>query len=76
MGRLCGGAHEISGIPVQLWLNGWVVREFIGWVVVGVDGGVVGSGWVVDVGVGGAVVYWGGVGGSGWWWGNGDGVGG
>ena len=32
MGRLCGGAHEISGIPAPLWLHGWVVVDFIGWV--------------------------------------------
>ena len=28
MGRLCGGAHEISGIKVPLFLHGWVV---VGW---------------------------------------------
>ena len=39
MGRLCGGAHEISGIKAPLFLCGWVG-------VVGmVDGGVVG--WMV-----------------------------
>ena len=31
MGRLCGGAHEISGIKASLFLHGWV----------GVGGGVV-----------------------------------
>ena len=25
MGRLCGGAHEISGIKAPLFLHGWVV---------------------------------------------------
>ena len=24
MGRLCGGAHEISGIKAQIFLCGWV----------------------------------------------------
>ena len=24
MGRLCGGAHEISGIKTPLFLHGWV----------------------------------------------------
>ena len=36
MGRLCGGAHEISGIKAQIFLHGWV----------GVDGGGVGGGGV------------------------------
>ena len=34
MGRLCGGAHEISGIKAQLFLRGWG----------GVGGGGVGGG--------------------------------
>ena len=34
MGRLCGGAHEISGIPAPLWLRVWVVERIMGWVVV------------------------------------------
>ena len=45
MGRLCGGAHEISGIKAPIFLCGWVgggggrvggggVRV-VGWVVVG-----------------------------------------
>ena len=67
MGRVCGGAHEISGIPAPLWHCGWVVGGFLGWggclvwwvgvwVVVGwVDGGGMG-GWVC----GGGVV-------DGWW---------
>ena len=25
MGRLCGGAHEISGIKAPIFLRGWVV---------------------------------------------------
>ena len=62
MGRLCGGAHEISGIPIPLWLCGWVVGGFLGWV---------GGGWVMAGGVGkwwwwlGGWVYFGGVGGVG-----------
>ena len=36
MGRLCGGAHEISGIKAPLFLHGWVV-----WTVLGVGGWVV-----------------------------------
>ena len=47
MGRLCGGAHEISGIKAQIFLHGWVegwwVRWWwggvVGWVVVGVQSG-------------------------------------
>ena len=34
MGRLCRGAHEI-GIHAPLFLHGWVVEGFMGWVVVG-----------------------------------------
>ena len=38
MGRLCGGAHEISGIKTPVFLCGWVgVVEWVcvvGWVVV------------------------------------------
>ena len=47
MGRLCGGAHEISGIKALIFLHGWmgvVGQVVVGWVVVG-WGGVVG--WVV-----------------------------
>ena len=32
MGRLCEGAHEISGIKAPLFLHGWVVGGFLGWV--------------------------------------------
>ena len=32
MGRLCGGAHEISDIKAPLFLHGWVVWV-VGWVV-------------------------------------------
>ena len=32
MSRLCGGTHEISGIPAPLCLHGWVVGGFMGWV--------------------------------------------
>ena len=62
MDRLCGGAHEISGIPAPLWLCGrWLeVHEVVEWVGVGVSGGGVG-------GMVGGVVWWGGgVVGSGW----------
>ena len=49
MGKLCGGAHEISGIPASICLCGWVVEEFMGWVggwcVEGWDGWWLG-GWV------------------------------
>ena len=61
MGRLCGGAHEISGnkAPIFLcgWVGVWVGRGgvvvgwvgvwVVGWVVVGVQSGgrVVGGGW-------------------------------
>ena len=30
MGRLCGGAHEISGTKAPLFLHGWVVGWFLG----------------------------------------------
>ena len=56
MGRLCGGVHEISGIKAPLFLHGWVVGGFLGWV----GGGAVGSG-VVRVRGGGA-------GGKSWGW--------
>ena len=59
MGKLCGGAHEISGIPAPLWLCGWVVERIMGWVVVM---------WVVvGVGVGGCVVGGDAGGGRGGW---------
>ena len=44
MGRLCGGAHEISGIKAPLFLCGWVVGGFLGWVRGGEEGG-----WAVVV---------------------------
>ena len=63
MGRLCGGAHEISSIPAPLWLCEWVVGGFMGWVGVGVGGGGVGGvlvrAEVVLWGVGGWVMWWG-----------------
>ena len=37
MGRLCGGAHEISGIKAQIFLHGWVggggatLEGWVGW---------------------------------------------
>ena len=40
MGRLCGGAHGISGIKAPLFLHGWVVGGFLGWVVGRIGGGV------------------------------------
>ena len=62
MGRLCGGAHEISGIKAPLFsVGGWLEGSWGGVVAGGVmggvggeggggGGGVVGSGWVGDVG--------------------------
>ena len=52
MGRLCGGAHEISGIPASLWLHGWmdvgVGGGEVGGQVAGMVGGMlVRGGWVV-----------------------------
>ena len=44
MGRLCGGAHEISGIKAPIFLHGWVGGSgvgVVGWVVLGVVGWVV-----------------------------------
>ena len=46
MGRLCGGAHEILGIPAPLFLCGWVVGGLMGWL------GFVGWWWVGGVRVG------------------------
>ena len=50
MGRLCGGAHEISGIKAPIFLHGWVGSGEVG------GGGVVGDGGVDGGGVG--VVGW------------------
>ena len=68
MGRLCGGAHEISGIKAPIFLRGWVGGGGTsggGGVVVGwgwgcrVGGGEVGRGWGGRVGGGGVgVVEW------------------
>ena len=46
MGRLCRGAHEISGIKAPLFLRGWcwVVRDGVGVGVVGF-----GVGWSMAV---------------------------
>ena len=42
MGRLCGAAHEISGIKAPLFLcGGWLEGSWGGWVMVG---------WVVGCG--------------------------
>ena len=49
--RLCGGANEILGIPAPLWLRGWVVGGFMGWV----GGWCACEGWV---GGGGVVGWW------------------
>ena len=45
MGRLCGGAHEISGIKAPLFLHGWVGGG-------GVDGRWWGRGWSGGGGLG------------------------
>ena len=50
MGRLCGGAHEISGNNAPLFLHGgWLEGTWGGWVV-RVGGGLImwwgGGGWV------------------------------
>ena len=64
MGRLCGGAHEISGIKAPIFLCGWmgvVGPVVVGWVVVrwvGVVGLVGVVGWVVVRSVGVGVVGW------------------
>ena len=68
MGRLCGGAHEISGIKAPLflheWSGGWWDRDGGGGGGVGVVGGV--GVWVGGGGVGGD---------RGWWAGGGRGGG-
>ena len=46
MGRLCGGAHEISGIKAPIFLHGWVGGGGTGGGGVGGAYGVVGWGWV------------------------------
>ena len=38
MGRLCGGAHKISGIKAPLFLHGWVGGAGVGWMGGGVCG--------------------------------------
>ena len=53
MGRLCGGAHEISSIKAPLFLHGWV--GVVGWSGGG-DG--VGGGGGVDGFMVGWMVYW------------------
>ena len=65
MGRLCGGAHEISGIKAPVFLCGWVGGGGVGGGVGGGGGGRVGGG-VVGV-VGWVVMVWGGE----WWRGGG-----
>ena len=39
MGRLCGGAHEISGIKAPIFLRGWMGVGRGGWGWVGWGGG-------------------------------------
>ena len=61
MGRLSGGAHEISGVVVLWGVAGWVVRWVGGVVdgccVCGAGGGVSSvCGWCVHGGVGGVFV--------------------
>ena len=51
MGRLCGGAHEISGIKAPLFPCGW-------WGGGGVGGGRMSGVLVRDVGGGGRLVGW------------------
>ena len=73
MGRLCEGTHEISGIHALLFLRGWVVGGFMGWV--GVMVVLWWSGWCASEGCGGMLGgWWGGwCAGEGWewWWGGG-----
>ena len=61
MGRLCGGAHEISGIKAPLFLHGgWLESSWggwvCGWVVVGLVMGWWWGGSWVGSGGGGVVV--------------------
>ena len=64
MGRLCGAAHGISGIPAPLCLcGGWLEGSWGGWLGAGVAGGMVGG-----VLVRGRWVWWWCVGGG---WGGG-----
>ena len=58
MGRLCGGAHEISGLKAPLFLHGgWLeVLGIGGWV----GGGGVGHGWMGGWVCGDGVDGWGG----------------
>ena len=49
MGRLCGGAHEISSIKALLFLHGWVGVAWWGMVGGGVCGGIGGGGKVHGV---------------------------
>ena len=54
MGRLCGGAHEISGIKAPLFLcGGWLEGSWGGWM-----GGCWWGVWVDFGGVGGEGLGW------------------
>ena len=55
MGRLCGGAHEISGIKTPIVLCGWVGWGWW-WGGGGIGGGWLGDGGVSDGGVVGGVI--------------------
>ena len=69
-GRTLGLEQGLPGIKTPLFLCGWMVGGFLGWVFVGWVVVGLGGGWVVvgcvdgGVGVGGGVRLW-----SGWWWG-------
>ena len=67
MGRLCGGAHEISGIKAPLFLHGgWLEGSWGGWVLGGGMGHGV-DGWVCGGRVGWLFGWWW----CGWGWGGG-----
>ena len=66
MGRLCGGAHEISGIKAPLFLHGGWLEDSWGWVGGGDVGDGVGGCILVGLVVGWVVGWDGSVVGSGW----------
>ena len=68
MGRLCGGAHEISGIKAPIFLHGWVGGGGMAHEISGIKAPIFLHGWVGVVGwvmVGWVVVGWAVV--EGWW---------